>query len=171
MLSREYAKKKYADVMGLDIDHNIVKNLEIHTYNWTFRRTKELGDIPAENNRNHLRRYKQKFLSIMYNLKKSPNLKECILNGDIKTGSVIDLSHQGLWPDGPHAKVLEKKVREDMKKDYVANIMNQSDYKGLFRCGKCKSYKTTYYELQTRSADEPMTVFITCHACNNRWKS
>jgi DNA-directed RNA polymerase subunit M/transcription elongation factor TFIIS len=25
--------------------------------------------------------------------------------------------------------------------------------------------------MQTRSADEPMTVFITCHNCDSRWKS
>lgn len=25
-------------------------------------------------------------------------------------------------------------------------------------------------QLQTRSADEPMTTFVTCVACNNKWK-
>jgi transcription elongation factor S-II len=28
----------------------------------------------------------------------------------------------------------------------------------------------TYYQLQTRSADEPMTTFVTCVNCDNRWK-
>ena len=41
---------------------------------------------------------------------------------------------------------------------------------GMFRCGKCKTYKTTYYQMQTRSADEPMTTFVTCKNCNNKWK-
>ena len=107
MLSREYAREKYADVMGLELDHNIVKNLEIHTFNWAYRRSKDLGDIPAENNRNHVQRYKHKFLSIMYNLKNSSNLKDRILGGELKTGSVINLSPQGLWPDGPCAKMSE----------------------------------------------------------------
>lgn len=30
--------------------------------------------------------------------------------------------------------------------------------------------KTTYYQMQTRSADEPMTTFVTCVNCGNRWK-
>ena len=30
--------------------------------------------------------------------------------------------------------------------------------------------KCTYYQLQTRSADEPMTTFVTCINCGNRWK-
>jgi DNA-directed RNA polymerase subunit M/transcription elongation factor TFIIS len=41
---------------------------------------------------------------------------------------------------------------------------------GMFKCGKCKSYKTTYYQRQIRSADEPITTFVTCTNCNNRWK-
>lgn len=171
MLSREYAKEKYSEILGLPIEHAIVQNFEKNTSNWAYLRTKEKGDTPASNNRNHVQRYKQKFLSMMYNLKKSPFLKDKILKGELKTSSVINLSPQGLWPDGPWARMVEKKADEDMKKQYASNIMNQPDYKGLFRCGKCKSYKTTYYEMQTRSADEPMTVFITCHACNNRWKS
>ena len=39
-----------------------------------------------------------------------------------------------------------------------------------FKCNKCGSRETSYYEVQTRSADEPMTQFITCLNCNARWK-
>tara|TARA_Y100000996_G_C22549941_1_gene653346 strand:+ start:1427 stop:1945 length:519 start_codon:yes stop_codon:yes gene_type:complete len=169
--SREYALQKYADVMGLDIDNNIVKNMELCTWNWAFRRSSELGDVPATNNRYHVGRYKQKFLSMIYNLKKSPNLKDRILKGELKTSAAINLSPQGLWPDGPHAKMTEKIADIEMKKLHAANYMHDKDYKGLFRCGKCRGYKTTFYQMQTRSADEPMTVFITCHTCNIRWKS
>ena len=39
-----------------------------------------------------------------------------------------------------------------------------------FKCGRCKSRKCTYYEMQTRSADEGMTIFVTCINCGKRWK-
>lgn len=39
-----------------------------------------------------------------------------------------------------------------------------------FRCGRCKSRKCSFYQLQTRSADEPMTTYVTCLECANRWK-
>jgi DNA-directed RNA polymerase subunit M/transcription elongation factor TFIIS len=41
---------------------------------------------------------------------------------------------------------------------------------GMFQCGKCKGSKTTYFQMQTRSADEPMTTFVTCLTCKNKWK-
>ncbi|KAG8962466.1 RNA polymerase II elongation factor [Tulasnella sp. 419] len=39
-----------------------------------------------------------------------------------------------------------------------------------FKCGRCKQRKTRYRQAQTRSADEPMTTFVTCTNCGNRWK-
>lgn len=40
----------------------------------------------------------------------------------------------------------------------------------IFVCPKCKSKKCSYVEKQTRSADEAMTVFVTCHACSHKFK-
>ena len=39
-----------------------------------------------------------------------------------------------------------------------------------FRCSRCQKKMTTYYEMQTRSADEPMTIFINCMNCGKQWK-
>jgi transcription elongation factor S-II len=40
----------------------------------------------------------------------------------------------------------------------------------MFQCGKCKERNASYYQMQTRSADEPMTTFVTCLKCGNKWK-
>jgi transcription elongation factor S-II len=40
-----------------------------------------------------------------------------------------------------------------------------------FKCHKCRSSKCTFYALQTRSSDEPMTLFVTCLNCGNNWKT
>jgi hypothetical protein len=171
MLSREFAIRKYADILGLPKDDKKCINLEKCTYNFVIQRTRELGDVPADNNRLFINRYKHKFLQLQHNLRYSPTLKDRIISGELKPQSAVTLSPQGLWPDGPYSKLLEENIRQGMKKDWVTNIINDPEYKGLFRCKRCKSYKTTFYQMQTRSADEPMTVFITCHACDSRWKS
>jgi transcription elongation factor S-II len=41
---------------------------------------------------------------------------------------------------------------------------------GEFVCSRCKGTKTTHYSMQTRSSDEPMTVFICCLTCGKRWR-
>jgi DNA-directed RNA polymerase subunit M/transcription elongation factor TFIIS len=47
---------------------------------------------------------------------------------------------------------------------------NKGNTTDQFKCGRCKKRECSYYMLQTRSADEPMTIFITCHNCGNRWR-
>ncbi len=39
-----------------------------------------------------------------------------------------------------------------------------------YTCRRCGQSKTQYMEKQTRSADEPATIFVTC-ICGNRWKA
>ena len=39
-----------------------------------------------------------------------------------------------------------------------------------FKCDKCHARSTTYYYMQLRSADEPMTCCITCTKCHHQWK-
>ena len=46
---------------------------------------------------------------------------------------------------------------------------NKANATDKFFCGRCHKRECTYYELQTRSADEPMTIFIQCINCGKRW--
>ena len=41
---------------------------------------------------------------------------------------------------------------------------------GMYKCSRCKSTRTTNFQKQTRSADEPMTVFVKCKDCGKRWR-
>jgi transcription elongation factor S-II len=76
------------------------------------------------------------------------------------------MTHQELNPE--HWKEhIDRKIKRDSSK-YTTNIEASTD---MFTCKKCKSKKCTYYELQTRSADEPTTVFITCLDCGKHWKT
>ena len=168
-MSREFVVTRYASLLQLPVEHPICVNLEKSTHNWAVKKTESLYDTPASDNHRHMSRYKHKFLEIQHNLKNSPNLKERIVSGNLKSNKVFELPLENLWPGGPYSKAKDQGIKRDMAKDY--NLANEKDYKGLFKCSRCRGYKTTYYELQTRSADEPMTVFITCHVCKLTWKS
>tara|TARA_Y100000816_G_scaffold290805_1_gene280411 strand:+ start:3625 stop:5274 length:1650 start_codon:yes stop_codon:yes gene_type:complete len=63
-------------------------------------------------------------------------------------------------------QIIDEKIKNEkmMKESFKLNVTE------MFTCGKCKKNKCTYFELQTRSADEPMTTFVTCIECGHRWK-
>ena len=168
-MSREFVVKKYAELLGLPADHKLCVNLEKCTHNWAIKRSLEFNDVPAYDNRHHMDRYKHKYMEMRSNLIKSPHLKNDLVSGKVKPSMVIHFSPKALNENGLYAKEVEANVAKNMKKEY--NAINDPDYKGIFKCNKCRQYKTTYYEMQTRSADEPMTVFVTCHVCSITWKS
>jgi transcription elongation factor S-II len=47
---------------------------------------------------------------------------------------------------------------------------NKSMATDQFLCSRCHKRECTYYEMQTRSADEPMTIFINCLNCGKKWR-
>jgi len=96
---------------------------------------------------------------------KNPYLKARILNGDISVEQISDLSVYDIYPDN-WAELLDKKS----KRDKLIYEMKPKAMTDQYKCRKCSGRSCSYYEVQTRSADEPMTQFITCLDCGNRWK-
>jgi len=107
-------------------------------------------------------------LAIQSSIQKNPALKEKIVNKKVKPLEVVNMRPEQLWPDGPQADAIEKKIHKELRKQALTEEVKNQE--GLFKCGRCKSMKTSYYEMQTRSADEPMTVFVSCLNCGKNWK-
>ena len=71
-----------------------------------------------------------------------------------------------------HQKDLDQVIAEDKRiADLVATVKAERK-DGFLVCRKegCKSRAIKIDQKQTRSADEPMTTFVTCIKCDNRWK-
>ena len=66
-------------------------------------------------------------------------------------------------------EVWEKMVDRQAKRERIQLEGDFSRATDRWQCNSCKQRKCTYYELQTRSADEPMTIFIQCLNCGKRW--
>ncbi len=65
----------------------------------------------------------------------------------------------------------EEKRMQSQRTDWArAQDMKIGFKDSFFTCKKCKSKKTSYYQQQTRGADEPMTNFIECLQCQYTWK-
>ena len=130
---REYVQNKYSELLGIPKDSPLCVNLEKSTHNWAVKRSTALGDVAAADRTYNMKRYKHKFLQIQYNINNAPCLKNRILNGDVKASSIVDLSPQGLWPDGPWAAMKEVCVTKDMKKEYNSNVLKDTKNKSKFR--------------------------------------
>jgi transcription elongation factor S-II len=126
--------------------------------------------------------YKEKARTLCFNLKKNKTLREELLMGSISAVQLVKMSSEQLATCEKQQEREEelKKLRDSRRLDWEqANedkINDMCGIKGdllsasLFTCGRCKSIKTTSTQKQTRSADEPMTVFVLCMNCGKRWK-
>jgi DNA-directed RNA polymerase subunit M/transcription elongation factor TFIIS len=166
--TRAYALEQFSEILGLPQDNPSVVNLEKSILNHTYDSMKSADECSFENQW-FLNVYRLKFLSIRKNLLESSHLKNDVLEKKLKASEVVELKPWELWKDGPYATAMETKIRKDMKKEFNAKEAKEQ-MEGFFQCRRCKSKKTTYYEMQTRSADEPMTVFVSCHNCTASWK-
>ena len=61
-------------------------------------------------------------------------------------------------------------IQSEIDRNKAAYHINQVAMTDQITCGKCKKKNISYYELQTRSADESLTIFFDCLDCGNKWK-
>lgn len=59
---------------------------------------------------------------------------------------------------------------EQLKRETTLLEGNQDEGSDMFTCKRCHKSKVRYWEMQTRSADEPMTIFIRCLNCGKEWR-
>lgn len=166
--TRQFVLERLSSLLEIPESDTICVNLEKCILNYAVDHNCSKHGPPSWENHLFGNTYKHKFLQLQYNLRKSPVLKGWILDKKVKSRDVIDMRPDDLWPDGPYAKTREKRIVREMRKAYLTNEAKNQE--GFFTCARCKSKKTSYYQLQTRSADEPMTTFVTCHQCDRNWK-
>jgi DNA-directed RNA polymerase subunit M/transcription elongation factor TFIIS len=166
---RKYAASKLSAILCVPQTDKLCQNLEKCIFNWAVRKTRLCGEQPSWDNREFRERYKIRFLDIQFNMRLQDNdLTQRLLSGKVKPTEVVYMNPCQLHPCGISS--ITKITRDIEAKRREVDNTEDPDYVGLFRCGKCKSKKTTYYQMQTRSADEPMTTFVTCMECSNKWK-
>lgn len=95
----------------------------------------------------------------------NPRLKSRLLEGEFKPHDIPFMSYSDLYPEKWH-DMLEMATKREAKMLEVDKSMATD----MFKCTKCGKRQCTYYEMQTRSADEPMTQFIRCLNCGKQWR-
>ena len=154
-------KKSFTDILNNSKDAD---NLEKGIYNRTLEIAEEKNIIKKWENIYFSQIYIDKLRTIYYNLK-IPAVLKLITEHKIKPHELAFMTHQEILPDKWKQLIDDLKIQNENK--YTPKIEASTDN---FTCYKCKSKECSYYQLQTRSADEPMTTFVTCIKCGTRWK-
>jgi len=139
-------------------------NLEKGIFNYALKEADQRKIVKKWDNKHFVQIYLDRLRSIYTNL--NDNIIEQINSEVIKAHVVAFMTHQELNPE-KWTKLIEVKAKRDANK-FETNIAAATD---TFTCRKCKGNQCTYYQMQTRSADEPMTCYISCVLCGNRWKT
>lgn len=129
----------------------------------------ELEEAIFQEFKNTDMRYKNRVRSRIANLKdaKNPTLRTNFRIGAITASRLAVMTAEEMAND-EIKQLREKFAQEAINDAQLATVQGTST--DLLKCGKCKKRNCTYNQIQTRSADEPMTTFVMCNECGNRWK-
>lgn len=114
--------------------------------------------------------YKQIAKSVLANTHpespvKNPRLLARAIEGEFALAAIPTMTSYEMYPERWKELADKQLIRE--QKILEGDKSRATDE---YKCHRCGKRECTYYELQTRSADEPMTIFITCVNCGKRWR-
>ncbi|KAE8624015.1 hypothetical protein XENTR_v10005801 [Xenopus tropicalis] len=114
-------------------------------------------------------KYRNRIRSRISNLKdpKNPNLRKNVLCGVVTPQNIATMTAEEMASDELR-ELRNTMTQEAIREHQMAKTGGTTT--DLLQCEKCKKKNCTYNQVQTRSADEPMTTFVLCNECGNRWK-
>lgn len=145
-----------------------LSDLEIGIYNSSLTYAMQRKIPRTWNNTKFCRVYENKARQVLWNL--------CTFNPHGE--KLVDRIDKQEFPPRALASMRPENMRPDIWQDALDRKMKRemhivdekpSAMTSFYKCGKCKNKKCIYQELQLRSADEPMTIFLTCLVCSNKW--
>ena len=174
-LPQPYENKYRQEVIKLLGKHcklpiNDCYKIELSIYNYAIMQSEKFHIYSHWENPVFIPYYIDKAKSLISNLCEdfgvcNPRLKTLVVDHKVDLLTLANMSYQELWPENWQAIKDEQIKLEQMRKDAI-----KSKATDIFKCPRCAKRNSIYFELQTRSSDEPMTQFITCQECGLHWK-
>jgi DNA-directed RNA polymerase subunit M/transcription elongation factor TFIIS len=165
---RATALEAIVEKTGLDEPH--ARDLEIGIFNWAIDFAEANRVIRSWRDDRFVAIYKNKARSVIANVDPdsyvgNDALLQRLVDGEFRPHDIPYMKCEDVFPER-WKDILDMKV----KQEYNLLHMKQVAKTTLYRCSKCKGNQTTYTEMQVRSADEPMTLFVRCISCSHTWR-
>ena len=168
-LTEEEAVRKYLTggdrlVKAAQMFFSVLKqNAEVRDYAWAAQLSRDIARIIEHESGDAFARVVR---SKVHNLKENRQLARDLYGRATSAQYFVNMSSVDMKSEAVRS-LDEEAAKEGLLSAQMAKATAVS---GIFQCAKCKEKKCTYYQLQTRSCDEPMTTFVTCTVCGNRWR-
>jgi transcription elongation factor S-II len=165
---RVFVAKEIAERAG--IDELLAQDMEIGVYNWALESAAARRVALTWANPRFRTIYEAKARSIACNVDPvsyvgNARLVQRLKEGEFKPHEVAFMNPENVFPER-WRHVIDMKLQRDA---YITNA-RPAAMTDQFKCGRCKKRECSYMELQTRSCDEPASIFVLCHCCGNRWR-
>jgi DNA-directed RNA polymerase subunit M/transcription elongation factor TFIIS len=167
---RDIIKRKFFNLIK---NENLSSKIELNIFEFISDYSNQ-NNINIDFNNNIFKLlYVAKSRQIFLNLDESSYIKNIKIKNLIKKKKIIlenicKYEHKELKP------LKWKKFNKDIEilNSEISDFNKELNTTDQFKCPKCKKNKCVYYQLQTRSADEAITSFITCiyNGCGFTWK-
>jgi DNA-directed RNA polymerase subunit M/transcription elongation factor TFIIS len=152
------------------LEEKEAKDLEIGIYNWCIKYADEHKILKTWSNNKFLNVYLEKARSVVSNIDKGSYLNNERLLTRLTDKEFAPHDIAFMKPDTVFPERWKSTIDAFMKRYENAYENKVAAMTDMFVCGKCKKRETTYYEMFSRSADEPAIIHIRCVNCGNTWK-
>jgi len=147
-------RKRAVDMLEAIVgDTRTAKLLEKATWNHSVKFCKDKDHQLNWDNAAFRNAYTQKVLGVRYVARERPETLEKFKTADPTLVSFVNAKPHELWPE-KWASAFEDAARRELRFADASAMDPSKMADGMLQC-KCGSKKTSYYEMQCRSADEP----------------
>lgn len=172
--NRDEARAMVVDIFSKgipELSKEQIDDLEVGIFNASLDYANDNGIVLNWDNTHFRDVYANKARGVYSNMSKSyvgnGVLLKRVLDGELLPHDVAYLRSEEMFPE--KWKEIMDITRDKFRNAYEMN--NTVAMTNRFVCKRCKSRMITYYDQMTRSADEAITTFYECQACNHRWKN
>lgn len=155
--------------LNIEDINNLSENIENSIYAYTVSQSETRGLEENIEDKYFKRIYVNKTIALYNNLDpdsyiQNKNFIHQLLKGDFDINNIAFLSPQEVNQEHWKVFIERQKAAEDFINNRTTGIKTDA-----YKCDRCKSRNCAYYQMQVRCSDEPMTTFVNCLNCGNRW--
>mgnify|MGYP003976774055 CR=1 FL=1 len=156
---------KFEEILN---DNEIANEIERFVYNWAISYAEDNNITRRWDNTIFRKIYLNKCVSLCVNLDKdgyvsNTYLRDKVESKEISAKELVELEPTKIFPENWEYLI------ENRNNSTKSSLEAPEATTDQFKCPKCKARECTYYQLQIRSSDEPMTTFLSCVKCKKKW--